>query len=76
MIILTDVDGVLLSWVHSFEWWMKRKGYKKKEHSYYIDKQYGISKKKAKVLVGSFMKNTARYFMPSPHLEKSDMPLS
>jgi len=64
MIILTDVDGVLLSWVHSFEWWMKRKGYKKKELSYYIDKQYGISKKQAKVLVEHFCESAAIGFLP------------
>ena len=64
MIILTDVDGVLLSWVHSFEWWMKRKGYKKQELSYYIDKQYGISEKKAKVLVEHFCESAAIGFLP------------
>ena len=64
MIILTDVDGVLLSWEHSFEWWMKRKGYKKKETSYDIDKQYGISTQKANVLVEHFCESAAIGFLP------------
>ena len=49
--ILTDCDGVLLSWVHSFGWWMKRKGYKKKRMSYNVAEQYGITEEKADVLV-------------------------
>jgi len=64
MIILTDVDGVLLSWTHSFEWWMKQKGYKQKERSYYTDIQYGISKKKAKILVQHFCESAAIGFLP------------
>ena len=64
MVILTDVDGVLLSWTHSFEWWMKRKGYKKKETSYFVDKQYGISDEKARVLVDHFNESAAIGFLP------------
>ena len=64
MVILTDVDGVLLSWTHSFEWWMKRKGYKKKETSYFVDKQYGISDEQARVLVDHFNESAAIGFLP------------
>jgi len=64
MIILTDCDGVLLSWVHSFEWWMKRKGYKKHETSYKVSEQYGISEDEANVLVGHFNESAAIGFLP------------
>lgn len=65
MIILTDVDGVLLSWVHSFEWWMKRKGYKKSKCiSYKVSEQYGISDDEAQVLVEHFNESAAIGFLP------------
>ena len=64
MVILTDVDGVLLSWTHSFEWWMKCKGYKKRETSYYVHEQYGLSEKKATVLVEHFCESAAIGFLP------------
>ena len=54
MIIVTDCDGVLLSWFHSFEWWMKRKGYKAVTISYDVSEQYAISKKHATDLVEIF----------------------
>ena len=34
-IILTDVDGVLLNWLHSFENWMKQHGYSPVEDNTY-----------------------------------------
>lgn len=64
MIILTDCDGVLLSWEHSFEWWMKRKGYKQKEISYYVCKQYGIPKEKAIELTQQFCESAEIGFLP------------
>lgn len=65
MIILTDCDGVLLSWVHSFEWWMKRKGYKKAAgYSYKVSEQYGILDDEADVLVGHFNESAAIGFLP------------
>lgn len=64
MIILTDVDGVLLSWVHSFEWWMKQKGYKKQATSYCVAEQYGLINKKAKILVEHFNESAAIGFLP------------
>ena len=65
MIILTDCDGVLLSWVHSFEWWMKRKGFKKSPKvSYKVSEVYDISDDKADVLVRHFNESAAIGFLP------------
>lgn len=64
MIILTDVDGVLLSWVHSFEWWMKQKGYKKQTTSYCVAEQYDLKAEKAKILVEHFNESAAIGFLP------------
>lgn len=64
MIILTDVDGVLLSWVHSFEWWMKQKGYKKQATSYCVAEQYDLKAEKAKILVEHFNESAAIGFLP------------
>ena len=65
MIILTDCDGVLLSWVHSFEWWMKRKGYKKSDTiSYQVAEQYDIGQDEAQVLVEHFNESAAIGFLP------------
>lgn len=65
MIILTDCDGVLLSWVHSFEWWMKRKGFKKSPQiSYKVSEVYGISDDEADVLVRHFNESAAIGFLP------------
>jgi hypothetical protein len=67
MIILTDCDGVLLSWEHSFNWWMKRKGYKSTEHTktaYNVDKKYNISKEEADALVRHFNESAAVGFLP------------
>lgn len=65
MIILTDCDGVLLSWVHSFEWWMKRKGYKKTNCiSYKVSDYYGVSDEEADVLVRHFNESAAIGFLP------------
>lgn len=42
-IILTDVDGVLLNWIDSFERWMIRHGYEVKEASRYcLGEYFGI----------------------------------
>ncbi len=65
MIILTDCDGVLLSWIHSFEWWMKRKGYKKSDRiSYQVAEQYSLTEEKADVLVRHFNESAAIGFLP------------
>src|SRR6056300_480946 len=64
MIILTDCDGVLLSWQHSFEWWMKRKGYKPQKVSYYISETYGISQEKAYDLTKQFCESAACGYLP------------
>lgn len=64
MIILSDVDGVLLNWFHSFEWWMKRKGYKPCAVSYNVSKQYGISQNHASELVEVFCESAAIGYLP------------
>lgn len=64
MIIVTDCDGVLLSWVHSFEWWMKRKGYKAEKISYYVSERYGISEREAYKLTEQFCESAACGFLP------------
>lgn len=45
-VILTDVDGVLLDWVHSFTQWMERHGYEQIDNGaaeYDIGNRYNLS---------------------------------
>jgi FMN phosphatase YigB (HAD superfamily) len=54
-VILTDVDGVLLDWGHSFHMWMTRHGYtKKKDGIYCIREMYGIDKAEGDKLTRMF----------------------
>ena len=64
-VILTDVDGVLLNWFHSFRQWMKLKGYEVKNMSEYdVGGIYGIDKDFAKDLVNTF--NSSVYVSSLP----------
>lgn len=59
-IILTDVDGVLLNWFHSFERWMVLKGYTMQtKNEYEIGSIFGLDRDYAKELVHTF--NTSVY---------------
>ena len=54
-VILTDVDGVLLDWVYSFDQWMKRHGYSKvRDDVYDLNLCYGIDRAESKKLVRMF----------------------
>ena len=54
-VILTDVDGVLLDWVYSFDQWMSRHGFQEvRDDVYDVADRYGIDKKLAKMLVRMF----------------------
>jgi hypothetical protein len=53
--ILTDADGVILSWETHFHNWMEARGYNKvKNDIYHIDEQYDMSRKQSKRLVEEF----------------------
>jgi hypothetical protein len=53
--ILTDADGVLLSWEDHFHIWMEARGYNKvKNDIYHINEQYDMSRKESKRLVEEF----------------------
>ena len=56
-VILTDVDGVLLDWVHSFTQWMERHGYTQianGENEYDIGTRYGLEFEEKERLVRMF----------------------
>ena len=56
-VILTDVDGVLLDWVHSFTQWMERHGYEQIDNGaaeYDIGNRYNISNVEKERLVRMF----------------------
>jgi hypothetical protein len=54
-IILTDADGVLISWEDHFHKWMEARGYNKvKNDIYHIDLQYDMSRRESKRLVQEF----------------------
>jgi uncharacterized HAD superfamily protein len=56
-VILTDVDGVLLDWVHSFTQWMERHGYEQIDNGaaeYDIGLRYDISNVEKERLVRMF----------------------
>lgn len=56
-VILTDVDGVLLDWVHSFTQWMDRHGYEQIDNGaaeYDIGNRYDISHVEKERLVRMF----------------------
>ena len=53
--ILTDADGVLLSWETHFHNWMEARGYNKvKNDIYHINEQYDMSRRESKRLVEEF----------------------
>jgi len=66
-VILTDVDGVLLNWEHSFDIWMNSRGYKKIQNAsefYDTHIRYGISKEEKNVLVKNFNESANIGFLP------------
>jgi hypothetical protein len=65
-IILTDCDGVLLSWETAFNEWMQQKGYVKKVEAVYdISTAYGIEKTEGKRLVKEFNESAWMGFLPA-----------
>lgn len=66
-IILTDVDGVLLNWEHSFDIWMKSRGHRRVEnHSDFYDThiRYGITRDQKNDLVKNFNESANIGFLP------------
>lgn len=65
--ILTDVDGVLLDWEHSFTEWMNLNGYFQQADTnqhYDIGHRYGLSSNKAHQLVREFCSSAWVRFLP------------
>ena len=68
-VIITDVDGVLLDWFHSFNRWMDKRGHKIVEpDAYQIDKVYGLVRSAGKKLVREFNESADIAFL-TPHLD-------
>jgi hypothetical protein len=64
-LILTDVDGVLLLWIHTFDYWMARHGYKKTGvEDYDIAAVYDITSTHARQLMASFNESAAIGSLP------------
>lgn len=66
-VIITDADGVLLDWMHSFTWWMKRKGYDEiNPNAYRIHVRFDIAPSLAKEYIRAFNESADIAFL-SPH---------
>jgi uncharacterized HAD superfamily protein len=69
-IILTDVDGVLLNWNHSFEYWLTRNGYERVSTEHYeLDKCFTkngehVSPEKMKSLIYRFNETASIGWLP------------
>jgi len=64
-VILTDVDGVLLDWVYSFDQWMKRHGYVKSRNDVYdLNLCYNIDRTESKKLVRMFNESANIGYLP------------
>lgn len=65
-LILTDVDGVLCNWEHSFTGWVEEHGYTiKNRSSYRLSERYGISEEHVTSMVTTFNESAAMGFLPS-----------
>lgn len=65
--ILTDVDGVLLSWECMFDTWMQMKGYTKipgQGHTYNLESSWGITAAEVHQLINEFNSSAAIGFCP------------
>jgi FMN phosphatase YigB (HAD superfamily) len=70
-IILTDADGVLVTWLDGFETFMFNRGYKVKpdtEHMYSMAKRYGITETESRELVRQFNESSYIESLP-PYLD-------
>lgn len=66
-VILTDVDGVLLNWDHSFDAWMRQEGFRPlPDHlkHYCVGERYGIPKTAAKKMINHFNQSAMVGFIP------------
>ena len=64
--ILTDVDGVLLDWEHTFHDWMASQGYQLHHAGVYeMDVAYGIPRSECKRLVRIFNESAWMGFLPA-----------
>jgi FMN phosphatase YigB (HAD superfamily) len=68
-VIITDADGVLVDWFHSFSRWMTKRNYAIMEpDEYQIDKVYGLIRSAGKQLVREFNESADIAFL-TPHLD-------
>ena len=68
-VIITDADGVLLDWFHSFKGWMTERGYEvQSPEEYSIDKAYGLIRSEGKRLVREFNESADIAYL-TPHLD-------
>ncbi len=64
-IILTDCDGVLLSWISGFTEYMKSMGYTARESdSYYMEKRYGIPYDIMRPIIENYNRSAVMGFLP------------
>jgi beta-phosphoglucomutase-like phosphatase (HAD superfamily) len=66
-LILTDCDGVLVNWKHTFDQWMARRGHQlmpDREHYFSIGKHYNITPDESKYLVRTFNESAQIGFLP------------
>ena len=63
-VILTDVDGVLLSWGYAFDVWMKQHGHEKIKDVYTVSDAYGITREAGKRLTRQFNESAVIGFLP------------
>jgi hypothetical protein len=65
-LIVTDVDGVLLNWDHSFARWIRSHGYSIQDaSSYLLAPRYGISEDRVMELVTYFNESADMAFLPA-----------
>ena len=68
-VIITDVDGVLFDWFHTFKVWMGNRGYDiRNPDEYQIDRVYNLVRDEGKRLVREFNESADIAFL-TPHLD-------
>jgi 5'(3')-deoxyribonucleotidase len=64
-VILTDIDGCVLYYEHSFHMWMRSKGYDVvKSDAYYMDAKYGITRDESEHAVRAFNESAMLKTLP------------
>jgi beta-phosphoglucomutase-like phosphatase (HAD superfamily) len=63
MKILTDADGVLLDWTHSFDEWMLENGVHKKQDVYKVSERFGLTHDEGRIATKTFNQSAAIGFL-------------